>query len=45
MLPKSSPEIPEIEREMIKRYKLLYRTSWLLMKKEKRKELILRFIA
>jgi hypothetical protein len=45
MLPKSFPEIPETEREMIKVYKLLYRTTWLLMKKERRKKLIMRFIA
>jgi hypothetical protein len=45
VLPKSFPEIPETEREMIKGYKLLYRTTWLLMKKERIKKLTLRFIA
>jgi hypothetical protein len=36
MLPKSFLEIPETEREMIKGYKLLYKITWLLMKKKRR---------
>jgi hypothetical protein len=36
MLPKSFLEIPEIEREMIRGLKLLFRIIWLLMKKKRR---------
>ena len=36
MLPKSFPEIPKIEKEMIRGYNILSKTIWLLIKKKRR---------
>jgi hypothetical protein len=36
MVPKFFPEIPETEKEMIRGYKLLFKITWLLMKKKRR---------